>query len=76
MRTGTLDGSLALMRGKWWVLLVTGLAWVSFSIIVFRFNFTTVSSISILFGFVVVAVAANEVMLAAFTYGARRAFHI
>lgn len=64
------------MRGKWWVLLVTGLAWVSFSIIVFRFNFTTVSSISILFGFVVVAVAANEVMLAAFAYGAWRAFHI
>jgi uncharacterized membrane protein HdeD (DUF308 family) len=67
---------LHLLARKWWLLLVTGLAWVLFSIIVFRFNYTTVAAISILFGFVVVAIAANEIMLAALTYGAWRAFHI
>ncbi|MDT4981824.1 MAG: hypothetical protein QOG07_3703, partial [Pseudonocardiales bacterium] len=40
---------------KWWLLLITGLAWVVFSIIVFRFNYTTVTAVSLLFGFVVVA---------------------
>jgi uncharacterized membrane protein HdeD (DUF308 family) len=61
---------------KWWLLLITGLAWVVFSIIVFRFNYTTVTAVSLLFGFVVVAIAANEILLAALTDGGWRAFHI
>jgi uncharacterized membrane protein HdeD (DUF308 family) len=52
------------------------LAWVGFSIIVFRLNYTTVSAVSILFAFVAFAIAANEIMLAALTYGAWRAFHV
>jgi uncharacterized membrane protein HdeD (DUF308 family) len=64
------------MARKWWLLLVTGFAWVLFSIIVFRLNYTTLSAVSILFAFVVVAIAANEIMLAALTNGGWRAFHI
>jgi hypothetical protein len=45
-----------------WLLLVTGLPWVLFSIIVFRVYYTIVAAVSILFGFVVVAIAANEIM--------------
>jgi hypothetical protein len=45
-----------------WLLLVTGLPWVLFSIIVFRVYYTIVGAVSILFGFVVVAIAANEIM--------------
>jgi uncharacterized membrane protein HdeD (DUF308 family) len=74
--SGVRGSPLRLLARKWWLLLVTGIAWVSFSIIVFRFNYTTVAAVSILFGFVVVAIAANEIMLAALTNGAWRAFHI
>src|SRR5262245_2984635 len=36
----------------WWLFLLTGIAWLLFSIIVFRFDYTTVSALSILFGIV------------------------
>jgi uncharacterized membrane protein HdeD (DUF308 family) len=44
----------------WWLFLLTGIAWLLFSIIVFRFDYTTVSSISILFGVVAIAAGVNE----------------
>lgn len=65
-----------LLARKWWLLLVTGSAWILFSIIVFRFDYTTARAVSNLFGFVIVAISANEIMLATLTYGAWRAFHI
>jgi uncharacterized membrane protein HdeD (DUF308 family) len=74
--TETRGSPLGKLAHKWWLLLVTGFAWVVLSIIVFRFNFTTVAAVSILFGFVIVAVAANEMMLAALTYSGWRTFHI
>jgi uncharacterized membrane protein HdeD (DUF308 family) len=76
LSAGAKDSPLRLLARRWWLLLVTGLAWVLFSIIVFRFNYTTVAAVSILFGFVVVAIAANEILLAALTYDSWRAFHI
>jgi uncharacterized membrane protein HdeD (DUF308 family) len=44
----------------WWVFLITGIAWLLFSIIVFRFDYTTVDAISILFGIVCIAAGINE----------------
>ena len=41
----------------WWLFLVTGTLWLLFSIIVFRFDYTTVSAISILFGILMLAAA-------------------
>ena len=44
----------------WWILLVTGIAWIVFSIIIFRFDWTSVSAISILFGCVLIAAGISE----------------
>jgi uncharacterized membrane protein HdeD (DUF308 family) len=46
--------------GLWWLKLVTAACWLLFSVIVFRFDWTTVSAISILFGIVMLGAAATE----------------
>jgi uncharacterized membrane protein HdeD (DUF308 family) len=55
----------------WWLFLITGTAWLLFSIIVFRFDYTTVSAISILFGIFMLAAAVTEFVAAALTHGWR-----
>ena len=57
----------------WWILLVTGVAWLLFAIIVFRFDWGSVSSISILFGCVLIAGGITEFVLIA---GATRGWKI
>jgi uncharacterized membrane protein HdeD (DUF308 family) len=44
----------------WWMFLVIGAAWLLFAIIVFRFDYRTVSAISILFGVVVIFAGIGE----------------
>lgn len=51
----------------WWLLLVTGVAWVVIAILILRFNYTTVAAIAVLFGVFCFAAAANEVMVSAVT---------
>ena len=46
----------------WWIFLVIGAGWLLFSIIVFRFDWRSVSAISILFGIVVIAAAIDELV--------------
>jgi uncharacterized membrane protein HdeD (DUF308 family) len=58
----------------WWVYLLTGTFWLLFSIIVFRFDYTTVSSISILFGIVMLAAAVTEAAAAFWAHGWSRLF--
>src|SRR5262249_20271617 len=48
----------------WWIFLVIGTGWLLFSIIVFRFDYRSVSAISILFGIVVIAAAIDELIAA------------
>lgn len=45
---------------RWWVFLVTGIAWLVFALLVFQWDFTTVYAVSILFGCVAFAAAVNE----------------
>ena len=45
----------------WWIFLVIGAGWLVFAMIVFRFDWRSVSAISILFGIVVIAAAIDEV---------------
>jgi uncharacterized membrane protein HdeD (DUF308 family) len=55
---------LAPVADKWWLLLVTGVAWLLVSIVIFRFDYTTVAAVSTLFGIVALGAAANEMLLA------------
>ena len=45
----------------WWLLLITGLAWMVVSLILLRFDYTSVYSVSLLFGFVAIAAGVFEI---------------
>jgi uncharacterized membrane protein HdeD (DUF308 family) len=49
----------------WWLLLVTGVAWIVIAIVILRFNYATVAAIAALFGVFCFVAAANEVMVGA-----------
>jgi uncharacterized membrane protein HdeD (DUF308 family) len=59
----------------WWIFLVTGGLWMLFAIIVFRFDWTSVSSIAILFGIAMLGAALNELGNAGGSRGGRRVAH-
>jgi uncharacterized membrane protein HdeD (DUF308 family) len=61
---GPLGRFLAPVTDNWWLLLVTGVAWLLVSIVIFRFDYTTVAAVSVLFGIVALGAGANEVLLA------------
>jgi len=46
--------------GRWWIFLVSGIAWLVFALIVFQWDYTTVYAISILFGIVALFAGVNE----------------
>jgi uncharacterized membrane protein HdeD (DUF308 family) len=52
---------LAKVLPPWWLLLITGIAWMLVALIVLRFDYTSVYSISLLFGFVALAAGAMEI---------------
>jgi uncharacterized membrane protein HdeD (DUF308 family) len=66
MATTVMEGSREAADAArwWWILLVTGGAWILFSIVILRFDWTTVSAISILFGIVMLGAAATELVAA------------
>jgi uncharacterized membrane protein HdeD (DUF308 family) len=45
---------------RWWLFLLSGIAWLVFALLVFQWDYTTVYAISILFGVVALFAAANE----------------
>lgn len=48
--------------GMWWLFLTTGVAWLVFSLMIFRFDITSVATIGILFGVVAIVAGVNEFM--------------
>jgi uncharacterized membrane protein HdeD (DUF308 family) len=58
-------GGIAQATQYWWVLLVTGLAWIALSLAILQFNLTSVWSIAILTGVVLLVAAGTEVMVTA-----------
>jgi uncharacterized membrane protein HdeD (DUF308 family) len=54
------------MRGRvaaglpWWLFLVTGIGWLLVSLIVLRFNITSVASVGVLLGVILIMAGANE----------------
>lgn len=53
--------TLAKTLPPWWLLLVTGIGWTIVGVIVLRFDYTSVSAIAILFGFVAIVAGALEI---------------
>ena len=53
--------TLARVLPPWWLMLITGIAWILVSVILLRFDYTSVSSISLLFGFVALAAGFMEI---------------
>jgi len=45
---------------KWWLFLLTGIAWLVFALLVFQWDYTTVAAISYLFGVVAIVAGVNE----------------
>jgi uncharacterized membrane protein HdeD (DUF308 family) len=60
----------------WWIPLVTGSLWVILALIVFQFDYTTVSALSILLGTVCLAAGLFEAVAAAGSDGWWRTTHI
>lgn len=65
------DGVLATTR-YWWLLLVSGLAWIVIAVVILRFDYTTVAAIAVLFSVFSFAAAGNEVMVGAVSSGGWR----
>ncbi len=60
----------------WWIKLITAAAWLLFAVIVFRFDWSTVSALSILFGIVMIAAAVTEGLNVLLTTGWWRVAYI
>jgi uncharacterized membrane protein HdeD (DUF308 family) len=59
----------------WWIFLVTGAAWIMFAIVVFRFDWSSVNSIALLFGIAMLGAALNEIGNASGSQGGWRIAH-
>jgi uncharacterized membrane protein HdeD (DUF308 family) len=55
------ERTLGRLLPPWWLLLLTSIAWVLVALIVLRFDYTSVSAISILFGIVAIAAGVLEI---------------
>ncbi|HEX2432568.1 MAG TPA: hypothetical protein VHI55_01345, partial [Gaiellaceae bacterium] len=55
------ERSLGRALGPWWLFLITGIGWMLVALIVLRFDYTSVSAISILFGIVAIAAGVLEI---------------
>jgi uncharacterized membrane protein HdeD (DUF308 family) len=67
---GQAERLLARVLPPWWSLLITGVGWTLVGLILLRFDYTSVYSISLLFGFVAIAAGAMEIGLTFMAEGA------
>lgn len=63
MTDAGLDRNFREAARMWWVFLIIGAGWLLFAIVVFRFDWRSVSAISILFGIVVIAAALEDLVM-------------
>jgi uncharacterized membrane protein HdeD (DUF308 family) len=62
-KSGPMKRLLARPLLPWWLLLITGMAWVLVGFSLLRFDYTSVYPISLLFGFVAIAAGALEIWM-------------
>ena len=60
----------------WWIPLVTGVAWLIVAWLVLRLNQTSVTTVGVLIGIVLIAAAVNEAAVAVFLPGGWKVWHI
>ena len=70
------EGTLERVLPPWWLFLVTGIAWMVVGLILLRFNYTSVSAISILFGIVAIAAGVLEIFALILARGWWKVLHI
>jgi len=59
------------LAGPWWLMLITGIAWLIISVVVLRFRLTSITTVGILIGVVFLAAMFNEFLLASVHVGWR-----
>lgn len=67
--------ALAEASRSWWLFLLTGILWFLVAIMILRFEYTSVSAISILFGVVAIAAGVNEFFMLAASRGWWKILH-
>ncbi|HET9287890.1 MAG TPA: DUF308 domain-containing protein [Gaiella sp.] len=67
--------ALADASRSWWLFLLTGILWFLVAIMILRFDYTSVSAISILFGVVAIAAGVNEFFMLAASRGWWKILH-
>lgn len=71
----TIENRVADASRYWWLGLISGIAWLIVSVAIFRFDYTTVAAVSVLFGFVALGAGLNEYALTSVTSGGWRVAH-
>jgi len=71
----TAQRTLGRVLPPWWVYLVTGIGWILVSLILLRFDYTSVRAISILFGIVAIAAGVLEIGVVFFAGGWWKLLH-
>jgi uncharacterized membrane protein HdeD (DUF308 family) len=78
--TNTLFAPLEAVAKKlgrfWWVLLIVGIAWIVIGFVVLRFDTSTITVVSVLFGILILLSAAGEIFRAVVTLNGWRIWHI
>ena len=59
------------LAGPWWLMLITGIAWLIISVVVLRFRLTSITTVGVLIGVVFLAAMFNEFLLASVHVGWR-----
>jgi len=60
----------------WWILLVTGVAWLIVAWLVLRLNETSIATVGVLIGIILIVAGVNEAAVAAFVPGGWKVWHI
>jgi uncharacterized membrane protein HdeD (DUF308 family) len=70
------ERTLARALPPWWLMLITGIGWTLVGLIVLRFDYTSVSAISILFGIVAIMAGVMEITAMILAAGWWKLLHI